>query len=41
MNLFFEEGFECESKRKQAQKKKIKVNMETTGNKNAAHMEGR
>jgi hypothetical protein len=39
--MFFEEGLEYESKRKQAQKKKIKVNMETTGNKNAAHMEER
>jgi hypothetical protein len=40
-STFFEEGFEYGSKRKKTQKKKIKVNMETTGNKNAAHMEGR
>lgn len=40
-STFFEEGFEYESKRKHAPKKKIKMNMETTGNKNAALMEGR
>jgi len=34
-------GFEYESKWKHAPKKKINVNMETTGNKNAARMEGR